>query len=108
MFRIMEGEEDRRNTMVLKCQRRKARESQSQPPLTVMSCPHCLTAFDTQRELCLHLRTRHSNQIDWARESQSQPPLTVMSCPHCLMTFDTQRDLYLHLRTRHSNQIDWN
>ena len=105
---VMEGEEDRRNTMVLKRQRRKARESQSQPPLTVMSCPHCLTAFDTQRELCLHLRTRHSNQIDWARESQSQPPLTVMSCPHCLMAFDTQRDLYLHLRTRHSNQIDWN
>ena len=55
--KIMEGEEDRRNTMIVKRQRRKTRESQSQPPLTVMSCPHCLTAFDTQRDLYLHLRT---------------------------------------------------
>ena len=59
----MEGEEGRRNTMMLKRQRRKACEAQ--PPLTFMSYPHCLTAFDTQRDLYLHLRTRHSNKIDW-------------------------------------------
>ena len=61
--KIMEGELDRRNLMKQKRQRRKARESRL--PLTFMSCPHCRIAFDTQRNLYIHLRISHNNQIDW-------------------------------------------
>ena len=61
--KITEGELDRRNLMRLKQQRRKARESRL--PLTFMSCPHCRIAFDTQRNLYIHLRISHNNQIDW-------------------------------------------
>ena len=61
--KISEGEEGRKHALELKRQRRKDRECQ--PPLSVMSCPHCLLAFETQRALYLHLRTNHKNQIDW-------------------------------------------
>ena len=62
--KISDGEEERRETLKLKRQRRKARECK--PPLTVMSCPHCQTVFETQRHLYLHLRTSHNNQTDWS------------------------------------------
>ena len=62
--KISDGEEERRETLESKRQRRKARECQ--PPLTVMSCPHCQTVFETQRNLYLHLRTSHNNQTDWS------------------------------------------
>ena len=47
------------------CAKRNAPAPMATDPLTVFNCPHCLTAFKTQRSLYSHMRTHHRNFISW-------------------------------------------
>ena len=118
---IKTAECDRLSYLRLRREKRKAKESEKEKPLTSYNCPQCDQNFSVQRHLTTHISVSHKRRVDWGKSYQRQrpvkrvtwgpelnePPLTHFKCPSCALVFSKQSMLTAHLHTAHKRGIDW-